>query len=130
MALAGCSDAPYELAQVRGTVFIDGRPFTHGKVMFAPVGRGDSVESGKPAFGVLQSDGSFTLSTYGNNDGAVIGDHWVTIIAIADPAATPAAAAPGFSRVAVPQKQLVEAGKVNQVDIKITKQDVAKYGRK
>jgi hypothetical protein len=42
--------------------------------------KGESHKAGKLAFGVLQSDGTFVLGTYEPEDGAVVGDHWVTVI--------------------------------------------------
>src|SRR5262245_35967084 len=81
-ALCGCSQSPSELAPVTGKVVIDGQPFSAGKVMFAPVAKGDDRRAGRPAFGKLASDGSFTLGTYKLGDGAVVGDHWVTVIRI------------------------------------------------
>ena len=86
-AITGCQRSPYELAPVHGTITIDGQPFTHGKVMFAPVARADNLNPGKPAFGQLQDNGSFVLSTYDTGDGAVVGEHSVTIINIDPPAA-------------------------------------------
>jgi len=79
-AAVGCQQNPYELAPVRGTVTIDGHPLSQAKVMFAPSEVGTNPNPGKPAFGLLQPDGSFVLTTYKENDGAVIGEHWVTVI--------------------------------------------------
>ncbi len=45
---------------------------------------------GKPATGVVQDDGSFVLSTYGNNDGAVVGKHQVMFSPIMVGPETPA----------------------------------------
>lgn len=57
-------------APVRGVVTLDGEVYTQGgSVVFQPEGRG------KMASGILQPDGSFTLSTYSQRDGAVIGTH-------------------------------------------------------
>jgi hypothetical protein len=123
----GCGGTPFELAEVKGTVTIDGKPFTQGKVMFAPVSGGQGLDTGKPAYGRIQPDGSFVLGTYSDNDGAVVGEHWATIIAGADPAAPVPAK---FRRLAVPTRFKIEPGKVNQIDIKLTQQDVAKRGTK
>jgi hypothetical protein len=132
---AGCSDSPYELAQVTGAVSIDGRPFTHGKVMFAPIAKGESRLAGKAAFGQLGPDGTYRLSTYKEGDGAVAGDHWVTVIHIAPKgegatAAEPEGGWPPFTRVAVPQKVTVSADQDNRIDIRLTRQDVDQYGVK
>jgi hypothetical protein len=139
LAFSGCSDAPFEMAPVTGRVTIDGQQFSQGKVMFAPIASGKSREAGRPAFGVLQPDGSFELGTYEPGDGAVIGEHWVTVIRIdpegnADPSAeafgapAPKAAGPKqFSRVAVPTKVTV-APEDNVIDVRLSSEEVAKFG--
>src|SRR5689334_8120728 len=73
---AGCSRPSLELAPVHGKVTIDGKSLFQGKVMFAPVAKGDSVHPGKPAWGKIQSDGTFRLTTLKPEDGAVVGEHW------------------------------------------------------
>jgi hypothetical protein len=125
--LTGCGGSEFEMADVQGTVIIDGRPFAHGTVMFAPVAGGTSQNSGRPAFGPLKENGRFELNT-GGKKGAVVGEHWVTIFAVADPNNS-SASRPSFERVAVPKRIQVEPGKQNVVEIKLSAQDVAKYGR-
>jgi hypothetical protein len=72
-ALAGCgSDS--ELGSVHGVVRLDGKPLATGTVRFIPA-------SGRAATGTIQSDGTFTLGTYGESDGALIGKHQVAILA-------------------------------------------------
>jgi hypothetical protein len=53
-------------------VLLNGQPLEFGSVMFQPA-------SGQPAIGEIQSDGTFTLSTFAPNDGAVVGTHKVRI---------------------------------------------------
>lgn len=60
------------MVPVSGTVTFNGKPLEFGSIMFQP-------PSGQPAQGQIQSDGSFTLSTYKPGDGAVIGKHKVRI---------------------------------------------------
>lgn len=74
-AIIGCGsgDRP-ALGQVEGVVRLNGQPLTAGKVRFLPA-------SGRGAIGTIQSDGAFTLGTYGEDDGALIGLHQVAIIA-------------------------------------------------
>src|SRR5689334_3016237 len=76
----GCSRSNLDLAPVHGKVTIDGKSLFQGKVMFAPVAKGDNVHPEKPAWGNIQSDGTFRLTTLKQDDGAVVGEHWVTII--------------------------------------------------
>jgi hypothetical protein len=69
--LAGCNHGP-KMASVTGKVMYNGRPLEFGVVMFQP-------SSGQPAQGEIQPDGTFNLSTYRLNDGAVLGKHKVRI---------------------------------------------------
>jgi len=132
LALVGCSRPPYDLAPVHGTVTLEGKPLSGAKVMFAPVEVGDNPNPGKPAFGLIQDDGSFMLSTYRTNDGAVVGEHWVSIVKLAvKPEENSLASAPpsgGFDRLTLPQKVTVVADSDNQIDLKLTSQDVARFG--
>jgi hypothetical protein len=50
-----------------------GQPLTKGTVTFEPDG------AGKEATGEIQADGTFVLSTYKKDDGAVLGNHRVTV---------------------------------------------------
>ena len=69
--LSGCTQAP-SVVPVTGKVLYNGEPLPFGIVMFQP-------EKGQAAQGEIQSDGSFQLSTYGPNDGAVPGHHKVSV---------------------------------------------------
>lgn len=71
--LPGCSKEP-KIVPVSGVVLIDGEPVVHGDIQFAPKGY-------RAAFGQLGPDGRFTLTTFKENDGAVIGEHQVAVIA-------------------------------------------------
>jgi len=73
VTLLGCTRAGQPTAQVAGKVMFDGKPVTSGRLTFAPT----AGTVGKPATGAVQADGSYTLSTYAAEDGAVIGRHKV-----------------------------------------------------
>ena len=76
-SLTGCgSSEPKALstAPVKGTVTYKGKPLTKGSITFEPDG------SGREAHGEIQPDGSFVLTTYKKDDGAVIGTHRVAIV--------------------------------------------------
>jgi hypothetical protein len=78
--LAGCGSDPDKpkLARVSGKVTYKGKAISPGSVTFNPVGGGE--QSGTQiATGQLDSDGSFSLTTFNTGDGAVIGQHVVTI---------------------------------------------------
>ncbi len=64
-------------APVKGQITYNGEPLPTGTVMFVP-------EQGPAATGEIRPDGTYSLGTYGTNDGAVLGNHKVSITAIAD----------------------------------------------
>jgi hypothetical protein len=70
-AMAGCGNDRPPTVPVQGCVQYRGKPLKFGAVIFQP-------EMGSPATGVIQSDGSFRLSTEGR-DGAIVGKHKVAI---------------------------------------------------
>lgn len=76
IAAVGCGGAREELsptAPVSGTVVYSGNSISNGTVSFYP-------ESGeRSAGGVIGEDASFTLSTYTDGDGAVVGHHEVVV---------------------------------------------------
>jgi hypothetical protein len=131
LTVAGCNHAPYPTAPVSGTV------------MFAPVAK-DGLNSGRPAFAEIQADGRYTLRTYSDGDGAVVGEHWVSIVngrpTAGDsdwpPVRQVALNAGGpvnklnFQRIVFPRKVVsVVADRDNQIDIAMTSQDIARYGK-
>ncbi|HWE39456.1 MAG TPA: hypothetical protein VG406_23090 [Isosphaeraceae bacterium] len=65
--------APVKTLPVKGTVRYNGKPVTQGTIKFEPEG------PGREATGAIQPDGTFTLSTYEPDDGAVPGPHRVAI---------------------------------------------------
>ena len=72
---SGGSNAP-PTGKVTGKVSFRGQPVTVGTVIFVPQAGGPS------AYGMIQADGSYELSTdtsSGGGDGAVIGKHKVAI---------------------------------------------------
>ncbi|MEN6496142.1 MAG: carboxypeptidase-like regulatory domain-containing protein [Thermoguttaceae bacterium] len=62
-----------ETLPVKGTVKLDGKPVEGADVAFYP------KSGGRPAMGRTDANGSYTLSTFGNQDGAVPGEHSVVI---------------------------------------------------
>jgi hypothetical protein len=124
IASTGCSKAPYSTSPVKGVVTLDGQPLGEGKVMFTPAAQGDSAKAGKAGFGPLNPDGSFVVSTYGSDDGAIVGPHWVTVVQTILPNTTTAkpdtAEGVKFKRYKFPQQQTVVAGQENQIDIALT----------
>lgn len=68
------------LGKVTGKVTFNGQPVKSGSVAFNPA-KGPGAETGQIATGQLESDGTFTLTTFDTGDGAVIGQHVVTVTA-------------------------------------------------
>jgi hypothetical protein len=66
-----------ETAPVTGKVTYKGKPLPNGTVMFVPA-------EGPAATGEIAADGTYHLSTYGSDDGAVLGQHKIAITALAD----------------------------------------------
>jgi len=71
---AGCSDGRPTRVPVSGQVLIDGQPLTRGTVKFVP-------ENGRPSAGKIGEDGSFKLTCYDGDDGALMGKHRVQVTA-------------------------------------------------
>jgi hypothetical protein len=63
--------------KVRGQVFVEGKPAARALVVFHPLGDGP-VKELRPV-GHVAPDGTFTLTTYSEGDGAPAGDYAVTV---------------------------------------------------
>lgn len=74
---ASCGDGGPTLYPVSGKVLFNGQPVEGATVVFVPVGSDDATAL-KPS-GAVQTDGSFTLSTYPHGDGAPAGDYVVLV---------------------------------------------------
>ena len=74
-ALMGCDDGKPKRVPVSGQVLIDGKPLTHGSIRFIPTGH-------RASFGKIDEQGHFSLSCFGQNDGAVTGEHKVEVTAM------------------------------------------------
>ncbi len=73
--VSGCGPSGFPVAPVTGKVLCKGQPVSSGTITFVPIGKPGSKETGKPASGMLKPDGTFSLSTYGRFDGAIVGEH-------------------------------------------------------
>ena len=72
ISLIGCGDGRPARVPVAGKVSIDGQPLTYGVVRFVP--NGARVSSGR-----INSDGTFKLGCFEQDDGAVTGQHRVEV---------------------------------------------------
>lgn len=61
------------MVPVRGVVTLDGKPIEGAAVLFAP------REGGRPAIGRTDERGDFRLQTVTSDDGALRGEHVVTV---------------------------------------------------
>jgi hypothetical protein len=86
--VAGCSSQGKPV-KVKGTVTLDGKALSGATVTFMPAEGG-----GRPASGLTEDDGSFTLSTLGRGDGAFPGEYKITVQLIAKESTPEVAANP------------------------------------
>jgi hypothetical protein len=71
--LLGCSGAPAKTVAVSGKVVdASGAPIKGANIALTPTGKGFA------ATGTAGDDGSFTLSTFEENDGAPLGEYLIT----------------------------------------------------
>jgi len=96
--LPGCNRGP-AVVPVTGKVVYNGNPLGFGSVTFQPT-------SGQQARGEIQADGSFQLSTFSLNDGAVPGAFKVKVACYdsQNPKAAKAAGEQGLGKLLIPRK--------------------------
>jgi len=78
---AGCGDGRPQRVPIAGKVLIDGQPLEQGFIQVVPA-------NDRSASSVIGPDGSFRLTTYTPDDGCVLGNHRVAIIANTNQGAT------------------------------------------
>lgn len=72
--LSGCGDSHPKRVPVSGRVLIDGKPVETGYIQLVPA-------EDCPATGTLGRGGRFTLTTFDEGDGCVLGQHRVAVTA-------------------------------------------------
>jgi hypothetical protein len=80
--LAGCGGGDvkkFPVAKTTGIVRCEGKPVVGAMVFFEPIQEGKSAVVGKQGHAFTGSDGRFSISTYGQEDGAVVGKHRVRV---------------------------------------------------
>jgi hypothetical protein len=92
--LVGCGESSSRPATypVRGKVLYQGKPVSEASLAFLAPG------APSPAYGVTDSNGEFTLTTFKPGDGAVLGVHLVTVTQYGESDATPIAAEAGSAQ--------------------------------
>ena len=76
LSVGGCGDAAAvrsKTVPVTGTVTRGGKPVANAQVNFTTKG------AARNGTGQTDAQGKFTLGTFGNSDGTVVGDHIVTV---------------------------------------------------
>jgi len=99
----GCS-RPMPAHPVGGRVTLDGKPLVDAQISFRPA-------QGPEAFGVLDGEGRYRLSTRAAGDGAVAGTHAVTLSQVTvglalEPGVPPKLVKPTPGAMPVPEKYL------------------------
>lgn len=72
----GCGGDRPPLATARGTVTLNGGAVPGATVSFVP------VEGGRAATAMTDSEGNYEINTYGDEDGAIVGDHYVAVMKV------------------------------------------------
>jgi hypothetical protein len=126
LATLGCGGGgEFEVAPVRGVVTVDGKPLAGGRLMFAPVASA-GLKAGKTGFADIQADGTYAVSTYGSEDGAVVADHWVTVLSTGSDAAKTQLR--GAARVTYPTRQTIRSGEENVIDLPLDAAMIKRFG--
>ncbi len=74
--LVGCGKSDLPLAQVEGTILLDGQPLANATVEFQPA---DGKAKGRPSIGETGPDGKYKLRFSKEKWGAAVGRHKVMI---------------------------------------------------
>lgn len=72
-AISGCGPTRPDLVPVSGVVTYQGQPVVGAQVTFM------APNAARAAYGKTDAEGKFRLSTFGMDDGAVAGNHTVTV---------------------------------------------------
>jgi hypothetical protein len=72
--LTGCGGGDPATAKTSGSVKANGKDVPGGEVIFEPMAEGKS-QPGKTTIVPVEEDGTFVVTTYKENDGAIIGKH-------------------------------------------------------
>jgi len=111
--LVGCGNSgAAPTAKVSGKVTVDGMPVSGAVVSFNPVSGGSS-KGGRMANATTGSDGTYKLSSFAKEDGAMPGDYTVSVIGMGVPMK--------YNDGSLPEmKKKVDSGKANVIDLPLT----------
>lgn len=111
LLLVGCNSEPtgeiVETVPASGVLSFNGVPLEYYQVSFFP-------DSNRPAVGITDTEGKFTLGTNGENDGAVVGTHRVAVTYVGKPSDNPDEGIMEFSAPPPPKHKV--PGKYNAPD--------------
>lgn len=82
VVITGCGRGS-NTAPVSGLVTLDGKPIAGAAVLFMP------VEGGVPGRAATKDDGTFSLTTFKDDDGALVGRHRVAVSKVETTGAAP-----------------------------------------
>lgn len=108
LSMLGCGDGVEspETAPVTGTVMFQEKPVANANVSFHTDG------APRAAYAVTDSSGKFTLSMFGAKDGAMIGEHVVTVSIASETVASPTPSAPPSpEELAANQQKMMNSSK-------------------
>jgi hypothetical protein len=101
MVVAGCSNVPFELVPVSGSVkYADGTiPAGEVRVVrFEPVANAEGNVAPRAAAAFLEPDGTFQLMTMRPRDGAIPGDYKVALLFWKSPATRESTIPPAYGK--------------------------------
>lgn len=79
LTCGGCGSGDFPVAPVSGVILCNGKPVPGALVFFEPQQQGDNALVGKTGLGVVDDQGKFSVRTYGDDDGAVVGKHNIKV---------------------------------------------------
>ena len=79
--LSGCGDGikRFPLGKVNGKVVCEGVGVSNAMVYFEPLASEGAMETGEIGHAISKDDGTFSVGTYGLDDGAVVGKHRIRV---------------------------------------------------
>ena len=117
-AISGCAEDGPEIADVEGTVTMDGKPLANASVVFVPQG-------GRPAGARTDDNGHYVLNFSGERQGALPGKSKVRISTLRDPyVAEDGTNVPGTPET-VPAKYNAET--ILEFEVKLSEANVADF---